>query len=356
MQAAAQEATSRASRITADLAHAQSELNLLQNQLSSKSEELSSSKAAQESLVRELGILASRLGQHQLSRLGQGSAQGLAPGAAGNAQRRSSLSMSNLQGPGGVSSGSRTNSTLPSPSSLRAPDSLIQTRMVVNLSTRASGDAQHADDGTQGIYTTAASDSAYNSAHMDAFLEEDTEPVYVAVGDGLLEGAAVPSGLGQAGSSRSEITAAVARLLELEAQLSAAHSEQESMQGEMTELRNANTALELRLSRLTAQQPALDQMLISELGALEQRMENALRVVRESIMQRRIQEQLQAAAAQLAGTGAITDANQCGVCMERCKGVAFNCGHQSCEACSAQLSACPFCRTSISAKIKLFDA
>lgn len=44
----------------------------------------------------------------------------------------------------------------------------------------------------------------------------------------------------------------------------------------------------------------------------------------------------------------------CQVCMDKTKCVAFNCGHQSCEACSHNLKSCPECRTAITTRIRLY--
>lgn len=44
----------------------------------------------------------------------------------------------------------------------------------------------------------------------------------------------------------------------------------------------------------------------------------------------------------------------CQVCMDRPKDIAFNCGHQSCQACAQSLKMCPYCRQVITNKIKLY--
>lgn len=44
----------------------------------------------------------------------------------------------------------------------------------------------------------------------------------------------------------------------------------------------------------------------------------------------------------------------CQVCMDRPKVIAFNCGHQSCEACAPNLKQCPYCRSQITSRIKLY--
>merc|ERR1712087_118887 len=44
----------------------------------------------------------------------------------------------------------------------------------------------------------------------------------------------------------------------------------------------------------------------------------------------------------------------CQVCMDKSKRVAFNCGHQSCEACAPSLKSFPECRSAITTRIKLY--
>ena len=45
----------------------------------------------------------------------------------------------------------------------------------------------------------------------------------------------------------------------------------------------------------------------------------------------------------------------CGLCMERPKGVVFQCGHQTCALCST-VDECPFCRAPVTARIVLFSS
>ena len=44
----------------------------------------------------------------------------------------------------------------------------------------------------------------------------------------------------------------------------------------------------------------------------------------------------------------------CALCMEHPKQVALNCGHQTCQLCSAPLEECPFCRVPVTVKLTLF--
>jgi E3 ubiquitin-protein ligase RGLG len=41
--------------------------------------------------------------------------------------------------------------------------------------------------------------------------------------------------------------------------------------------------------------------------------------------------------------------------MEAKRSLAFGCGHQTCDNCGDKMTACPFCRQSITAKIRLFE-
>lgn len=45
----------------------------------------------------------------------------------------------------------------------------------------------------------------------------------------------------------------------------------------------------------------------------------------------------------------------CALCMERPKGVVFQCGHQTCPQCS-KVPECPFCRATVTARIVLFSS
>lgn len=48
------------------------------------------------------------------------------------------------------------------------------------------------------------------------------------------------------------------------------------------------------------------------------------------------------------------DQTFCGICMERPKNLAFQCGHMCCVHCSEVLTICHMCRIKIEQKIKLF--
>eukprot|EP00004_Rigifila_ramosa_P018700 TRINITY_DN467_c0_g1_i6.p1 TRINITY_DN467_c0_g1~~TRINITY_DN467_c0_g1_i6.p1 ORF type:complete len:434 (+),score=95.10 TRINITY_DN467_c0_g1_i6:2041-3342(+) len=46
--------------------------------------------------------------------------------------------------------------------------------------------------------------------------------------------------------------------------------------------------------------------------------------------------------------------NQCQICMEKPRDMAFSCGHIVCESCSASMRACPFCRQPIQSRLRLY--
>uniref|UniRef100_A0A0A9W5W5 RING-type E3 ubiquitin transferase n=2 Tax=Lygus hesperus TaxID=30085 RepID=A0A0A9W5W5_LYGHE len=50
----------------------------------------------------------------------------------------------------------------------------------------------------------------------------------------------------------------------------------------------------------------------------------------------------------------IEEVHCCGICMERRRNVVFLCGHSACDKCSAELTVCHMCRTTIANKIHLY--
>ena len=52
--------------------------------------------------------------------------------------------------------------------------------------------------------------------------------------------------------------------------------------------------------------------------------------------------------------GGSPSTNKCAICYERPKEIAFQCGHQSCTACSASISSCHTCRARILQRIRLY--
>lgn len=48
------------------------------------------------------------------------------------------------------------------------------------------------------------------------------------------------------------------------------------------------------------------------------------------------------------------ETNECPVCFHNKRNMAFNCGHQTCLDCAAQLSSCPICRVPITNRLRLY--
>lgn len=107
-------------------------------------------------------------------------------------------------------------------------------------------------------------------------------------------------------------------------------------------------AAEAQARRLRADAKALAPLRLPELAVLEQELEDALKATREVALQRRMEEVQRRAAC---------EQQCCSLCLERPRGLVFNCGHQTCTDCSDKMasSECPFCRTPITARIRLFD-
>ena len=112
---------------------------------------------------------------------------------------------------------------------------------------------------------------------------------------------------------------------------------------------------------------ALQHLSLPELHAVEVQLEMSMRATREAVLQRHIaaaslqaaQQAKDAAASAARSAGQQQDAADvmcCSICLERPRDLVFGCGHQSCGRCGEQLSACPFCRLPVTAKIKLFDS
>ncbi|MBF41642.1 MAG: hypothetical protein CMD97_00125 [Gammaproteobacteria bacterium] len=45
---------------------------------------------------------------------------------------------------------------------------------------------------------------------------------------------------------------------------------------------------------------------------------------------------------------------ECQICYEKFKTTAFNCGHRTCATCASKVDVCPFCKSEIFLKIKLY--
>lgn len=105
-------------------------------------------------------------------------------------------------------------------------------------------------------------------------------------------------------------------------------------------------AQEVQLEQLQGEAHALRELGLEGLRALEEKLGSSLQATREAIIERRMAEVERVASEQQA----------CSLCLERPRGIVFNCGHQSCSKCSEKLPACPFCRMTITTRIKLFNS
>ncbi len=103
----------------------------------------------------------------------------------------------------------------------------------------------------------------------------------------------------------------------------------------------------VQVQQLNAQPEALDALASPQLEELEATLNASIRAVRDALLMRKVDEAQRRSGA---------EQNQCTLCMEVVRSVAFGCGHQACEPCSSKLAACPFCRATITAKIRLYDA
>ena len=91
------------------------------------------------------------------------------------------------------------------------------------------------------------------------------------------------------------------------------------------------------------------QLLDSSLGRISSEVRSALTSRMAAELQRR-DEALKAA------QHAVEELQHgCALCMEHPKQVALNCGHQTCQLCSAPLEECPFCRVPVTVKLTLFQ-
>lgn len=98
---------------------------------------------------------------------------------------------------------------------------------------------------------------------------------------------------------------------------------------------------------LTLPVPAAPSLLsLSAAAAPPGSLEASTKAVRQVVLQRSIAELSAQASA---------DTLRCAVCMEARRSLAFGCGHQTCDKCGDQITSCPFCRQSITAKIRLFE-
>ena len=142
--------------------------------------------------------------------------------------------------------------------------------------------------------------------------------------------------------------------------LSDVEAQRDDLQAEVQALTERVEAVRAETARLAGRftPAALAALSLAEAQAAEQELELALRAAREAVTNRRIADaRAAAAAAEQASSPSLATASPCcSICLERPRGMVFNCGHQACAKCSEPMSSCPFCRVTITARIKLFDA
>lgn len=152
---------------------------------------------------------------------------------------------------------------------------------------------------------------------------------------------------GGGSSSGSSLQQMLALLSHSELQRATLLEELQGLKARMDDLRQQNSLLYSQVQQLYAEPGALDALASPELEELEGKLDSSIRAVRDALLMRKVDE---------AQRRSSTEQNQCTLCMEAARSVAFSCGHQSCEPCSSKLAACPFCRVTITAKIRLYDA
>lgn len=115
------------------------------------------------------------------------------------------------------------------------------------------------------------------------------------------------------------------------------------LEGRVASLEEEASSKSASLSLLEANPQSLVRCSLAELRGLEHKLSCSSLAVREAITLRTVSE-------------LHVGQSNCALCMERPKSFVFNCGHQCCELCCGKFTVCPFCRTAISATIRLFDA
>lgn len=102
------------------------------------------------------------------------------------------------------------------------------------------------------------------------------------------------------------------------------------------------------LARLRCEPAALAGCSLKELRSLEGVLEEGSRRLRTTVVERSVAE---------AGQRAEAEGALCSLCMEAPRRLVFNCGHQTCMACGDKITtSCPFCRTEVSTKIRLWTS
>ena len=178
------------------------------------------------------------------------------------------------------------------------------------------------------------------------------------------------SNVGPLGSSRGSegVGAGVERdeMAPLPALLSASERRCESLASEVRTLVEGKVALSERVSRLEGDGDAIRKMRLNELKELQSKLEDSLRSVKAAAaVEERIEKEVElrlaerqhsVASLSAASLPAAQEQNICCICLERGKEIVFQCGHQACLTCGEGVEACPFCRKTITHRIKLYSA
>lgn len=110
-----------------------------------------------------------------------------------------------------------------------------------------------------------------------------------------------------------------------------------------------------RVLELTMQQDMLSTCPSTLLFSLEDTLQHAVRNTQRMAREKASSElsQMKVMLKQMEQT--LEDYRACPLCMEHDKNMLLNCGHQFCEICCNALAECPFCRTAISMRLRMFS-
>lgn len=141
----------------------------------------------------------------------------------------------------------------------------------------------------------------------------------------------------------SNVTVGNSQLQEL--QMSRLKAENADLAWQLADCQQKCDKLEVTVSRLMGDPTALEECTFAELRGLEELLDGAAKLLRETILSKTVSQ-----------LSKQSESSICSLCMERTRSVAFHCGHQCCEECSHKMTRCPFCRTTIAAKIRLYES
>eukprot|EP00198_Chlamydomonas_reinhardtii_P000091 XP_001689426.1 predicted protein [Chlamydomonas reinhardtii] len=356
----------RATREAATVTELRGQVEQLQSKLASREEELQEARLLQDGLVKELGIMASRYsrlamdvqdnsdrpdrngGGGAAAAVERGTPAGGAAHAVSSSTRCTSLSRMLAQAHAGGSG---------------APAAAGPRMVCPGMSTGQSVSPTAEELQASGSYSVPLPEPSRNSMlgargpfPTPALSTQCTGPQHARSGANAIASAstAQPQAGGVAGGSALPVTPCgnccqqlLGLLSDAEMHRAALLESNQSLSDKVDELTNQNSMLYVQLRQMLAEASALEPLALGEMEELERKLEASSRSVRDALIQRKIDEAQRRSNSEQAA---------CAVCMEGPKAVVFNCGHQSCEACSGKMSSCPFCRVAITARIRLFDA